>query len=108
MSGRYVVLLHTGYGPDHYDLMLDRDGASPLETYRCPRWPVEAGDRAVRLPDHRRVYLDYEGPISGGRGKVARVEAGTFESNENRVLVLEHPDGVRALAITLDGSIALH
>ena len=28
--------------------------------------------------DHRLVYLDYEGPVSGDRGRVRRVDAGTF------------------------------
>jgi CRP-like cAMP-binding protein len=31
------------------------------------------------LPDHRREYLDYEGPISGDRGYVRRVAEGTCE-----------------------------
>ncbi len=31
------------------------------------------------LPDHRREYLDYEGPVSGDRGHVRRVAAGSFE-----------------------------
>lgn len=25
------------------------------------------------MPDHRSVYLDYEGPVSGGRGTVRRL-----------------------------------
>lgn len=29
-----------------------------------------------RLPDHRRLYLNYEGPISGDRGEVTPVAAG--------------------------------
>lgn len=34
---------------------------------------------AELLPDHRREYLDYEGPISGDRGNVIRWDHGTFE-----------------------------
>ncbi len=34
---------------------------------------------AIRLADHRLAYLDYEGPISGNRGEVYRIEEGTFE-----------------------------
>ena len=30
------------------------------------------------LADHRLAYLDYEGPISGGRGTVARWDCGTY------------------------------
>lgn len=34
---------------------------------------------AERLADHRKAYLDYEGPLSDNRGQVARWDAGTFE-----------------------------
>lgn len=35
--------------------------------------------RAVRMRDHRRVYLDYEGEVSGERGSVRRVASGVVE-----------------------------
>ena len=31
---------------------------------------------AEQLPDHRLVYLEYEGEVSGGRGVVNRYDAG--------------------------------
>lgn len=34
---------------------------------------------AERLADHRKAYLDYEGPLSDGRGQVTRWDAGTYE-----------------------------
>lgn len=34
---------------------------------------------ARRIGDHRIAYLTYEGPISGNRGTVQRVDAGTVE-----------------------------
>jgi hypothetical protein len=34
---------------------------------------------AERLPDHRELYLEYEGPIPGGRGAVKRVLEGSLE-----------------------------
>ena len=37
--------------------------------------------RAERLANHRRLYLDYEGEIAGGRGRVTRVAAGTCRSS---------------------------
>ena len=43
--------------------------------------------RAERLPDHRRRYLDYEGPISGNRGSVIRWDAGDY------VLLSDESDG---------------
>ena len=43
---------------------------------------------AEPLPDHRLVYLDYEGPISGNRGTVARWDAGEFELEFESPLVI--------------------
>ncbi len=33
---------------------------------------------AEALPPHRMAYLDYEGPVSGGRGTVQRWDHGTY------------------------------
>lgn len=40
--------------------------------------------RAELLSDHRLMYLEYEGPVSGGRGTVGRWDAGEyrFETDE--------------------------
>ncbi|MEM1011424.1 MAG: hypothetical protein AAGI46_04295 [Planctomycetota bacterium] len=84
---RYVVLHHTAppsHGGPHFDLMLDSDGKSPLWTWRVYDWPPRATTRIERLPDHRRRYLNYEGPISDGRGDVRRVESGVA------VLAIDH------------------
>jgi hypothetical protein len=75
---RYVVLRHEGHGPDHFDLMIEPASGAGLATWRLAGWPPLPGIVAVdRLPDHRPHYLDYEGEISGGRGRVWRVERGT-------------------------------
>jgi hypothetical protein len=44
----------------------------------------------VRLKDHRRVYLEYDGEISEGRGRVDRVGDGTcqIEIESDRALVI--------------------
>lgn len=45
---------------------------------------------AVQLADHRLAYLDYEGSVSGDRGTVTRLDAGTYESRRrapDRLLV---------------------
>ncbi len=34
--------------------------------------------QARQLADHRLAYLDYEGPVSGDRGSVRRLDSGTF------------------------------
>ncbi|MEO1007932.1 MAG: hypothetical protein AAFX79_05160 [Planctomycetota bacterium] len=67
-------------GTRHFDWMLaaEPDPDSPLVTFRVEE-RIDRGPpafRAERLADHRRRYLDYEGPISGGRGRVSRVASG--------------------------------
>src|SRR5262249_5609576 len=65
---RFVLLEHTWNGV-HWDLMLERDGV--LRTWAIDAPVVSGRDLPARsLGDHRLVYLDYEGEISGGRGRV--------------------------------------
>ncbi|RPI89883.1 MAG: hypothetical protein EHM42_02275 [Planctomycetaceae bacterium] len=74
---RFVVLSHD-WPTRHWDLMLENDAV--LRTWRLDRAPDLAGPIAIqRLPDHRRAYLDFEGPVSGNRGNVTRVLSGTYE-----------------------------
>jgi hypothetical protein len=75
----YVVLHHTAIETPHYDLLLDISELEPLPTWRLPHWPPQRGDVFTRLSPHRRIYLEYEGPISGDRGEVKRVATGRFE-----------------------------
>ncbi len=80
MHARFVILHHVLPDGEHWDLMLERDEA--LLTWRLVREPVDGSSlpiQAERLGDHRKAYLNYEGPVSGGRGSVRRVDAGTFE-----------------------------
>ena len=74
---RFVILHHTQVASPHFDLMLEMEPDALLTTFRCPAWPPTPGDNWEELPEHRRIYLDYEGPVSGGRGHVQRVAAGT-------------------------------
>ena len=76
---RYVVLRHEGVADPHFDLMLELVEGDALATWRCPAWPLTKRVRVTRLADHRREYLTYEGPVSGDRGRVSRVEAGTYQ-----------------------------
>jgi hypothetical protein len=74
---RFVVLEHDWPAP-HWDLLLE-DGP----VLRAWRLSTEPGpERTVPAEpnfDHRPLYLEYEGPVSGGRGAVRRWDAGTFE-----------------------------
>ncbi len=79
---RFVILRHeTPPGHErgtHFDLMLEVTGA--LRTWSLPELPaVGKVVSAEALLDHRLAYLEYEGPISGNRGTVSRVEQGEYE-----------------------------
>jgi hypothetical protein len=88
---RFVILRHELEGEVHWDLMLDDDQAAghsdddrSLLTWSLSENPLAAhgADTVIparRLADHRRLYLDYEGPISGNRGTVTRIEQGEFQ-----------------------------
>ncbi len=73
---RFVILTHD-HPVLHWDLMLD--AGETLRTWRLEtvlQSDVEV--RAVALPDHRRLYLDYVGPVSGDRGTVTRWAQGQY------------------------------
>ncbi len=75
---RFVVLEHEWDGI-HWDLMLEVEDGGVLRTWALDA-PIVAGvDLPARaLADHRRLYLDYEGEISGGRGRVRRCDRGEY------------------------------
>jgi hypothetical protein len=80
----FVVLRHDcADGTWHYDWMILRtdrgmDIDRPLLTFRIEVLPTQVDSfEAERIADHRRVYLDYEGEISGGRGSVRRLVGGS-------------------------------
>jgi hypothetical protein len=76
---RYVILWHHDVGEPHYDLMFETYPRSDLATWRSPRWPIESEVEIVRLKDHRRFYLEYEGDLTDRRGRVDRVAGGDCE-----------------------------
>jgi hypothetical protein len=65
-------------GAVHWDLMLELECGAPLATWRLARNPLSTSGpiAAERIGDHRRAYLDYEGELSGGRGRVRRIDRG--------------------------------
>lgn len=77
---RFVLLEHRWIGV-HWDFLLER--GEVLQSWAIDAPIVTGQDQpARRLPDHRLAYLDYEGPISAGRGEVTRVARGTYEVRE--------------------------
>jgi hypothetical protein len=81
--GATVLLRHDlPDGTSHFDWMVQRAPGQGLITFRVQeRIDLQSPQvfTCERLPDHREVYLEYEGPISGGRGRVERMEAGGAE-----------------------------
>ncbi len=82
MSGAFVILKHSRFGPTHYDFMLESGDA--LSTWRLSSIPanlkIDEHMPAVRLADHRRAYLEYEGQLSGGRGEVRTADRGEYRT----------------------------
>jgi hypothetical protein len=73
---RFVILEHD-HPLLHWDLMLE--AGDVLQTWRLAAPPAAQPIEATALGDHRRIYLDYEGPVSGKRGQVRRWDAGLFD-----------------------------
>ena len=87
---RFVVQHHCGPGPEHWDLMLE--AGEVLATWRLDRHPAGLSDGpivATRIGDHRTAYLTYEGPVSGGRGTVEIVDAGTYTTRRQAAAALD-------------------
>lgn len=88
---RFVILEHDF--PDlHWDFLLE--AGAVLRSWRLAA-PPRPGAMVAAEPafDHRLLYLDYEGPVSGGRGRVFRWDAGTFSWQEDQ------PNGVTVLLL---------
>lgn len=78
MPTRFAILHHRLVDGEHWDLMLEYDDV--LLTWQLAREPT--GSRTLPIParriqDHRKAYLEYEGPVSGDRGFVRRVDQGS-------------------------------
>jgi hypothetical protein len=107
---QFVVHAHKKIDvPVHYDLMLER--GESLQTFRLELPPDRIKKRsceAIKINDHPRRFLFYEGSVHGGRGRIKMVDCGTYQlvgDDENRLelefwgqllngrFVLKHIDG---------------
>ena len=80
---RFVILHHTGCDQPHWDFLLEQDAS--LATWQLYHDPLAEGKEEwelFRIEDHRKFYLDHEGPIAGNRGEVRRVCGGLYELRE--------------------------
>lgn len=94
---RFVVLEHD-HPQRHWDLMLET--GESLRTWRLPLPPSSGVMVATASFDHRLMYLDYEGPISGGRGCVVRWDRGSFDwqiQSPDRIVIHLHGERLRGV-----------
>ncbi len=89
---RAALLLHDlPDGASHFDLLIELPahlrppdaGEHTLLAFRTDARidllaPAERAD-ARRLPNHRALYLEFEGEIAGARGRVTRLASGACE-----------------------------
>lgn len=79
---KFVILTHD-HPTLHWDFMLET--GETLRTWRLSAEPDSNETiTAEPLPDHRREYLDYEGPVSKNRGEVKQWDQGDYETVEQR------------------------
>jgi hypothetical protein len=73
---RFAILEHN-HPRLHWDLLLEE--GDHLRAWRLME-PPRAGSAlaAEAIADHRLMYLNYEGPVSGGRGEVRRWDGGDY------------------------------
>jgi hypothetical protein len=98
---RFVILEHD-HPERHWDFMLEVDGV--LRTWKLSAPPrVDEPMPATASFDHRLMYLDYEGPVSGNRGSVVIWDRGTFAGDPGnrgtRVVVQLEGQKLRGTAI---------
>ncbi len=86
LRGRYTISRHEAPDGVHWDLFLEE--GERLRTWRLSAPPESGMVTSLALSDHRFLYLDYDGPLSDGRGTVARHSWGQYRSEGHR-LVLE-------------------
>lgn len=74
-------------GTWHFDWMIEAAAGRGLVTFRVGVRVDDPGTTQFdgeRIGEHRREYLNFEGPLSGGRGVVARFAMGNVESVKAR------------------------
>lgn len=85
---RFAILIHD-HPFVHWDLLVEQ--GEVLRSWRLlespARWVLATTDSATThavlsaesIPDHRLMYLDYEGPVSRERGSVVHWDGGSCE-----------------------------
>ena len=74
------VLHHHITEPDHHDLMVEHGDI--LLTWRIASEEIANLEKhqpvqGERIQDHHKKFLEYEGPLSPGKGRVEKIDTGT-------------------------------
>ncbi|GIK52370.1 MAG: hypothetical protein BroJett014_13430 [Planctomycetota bacterium] len=101
MALRYVILAHSVNGGVHFDLLLEVQGQERLRACQLEQRLAAAGESCPwrELEPHRRLYLSFEGEVSGDRGQVRRVEQGSYSQDGARLSL--RPDEAEAYELEL-------
>ena len=75
-SIRFAILQHD-YPTLHWDIFL-QEGNRLLSWRGDHHGHFLNGGLVVQTDDHRLVYLDYQGPLTGQRGTVRRIDGGAL------------------------------
>src|SRR5713226_7275015 len=106
MMPRFVILQHD-HPELHWDLMLQ--AGEILRSWRLAQAPGIPGEAivATAIGNHRPMYLDYEGPVSGGRGQVVRWDSGIYGEETPGSVCSEERVVVRLQGKRLHGTAVL-
>lgn len=103
---RFAILEHD-WPTRHWDLLLEH--GTILKSWRLLTEP-HPGQFVVAEPiaDHRLLYLDYEGEVSGDRGTVTQWDTGVYEGEIGETWAVqwigERSQGTARLMQTDDGA----
>lgn len=86
---RYVILRHSPANaastrPLHWDLMFELEEELLTWAVAVFPWKRKTVVPATRLAPHRLHYLDFEGELTGQRGRVQRCAAGVYQLIEHQ------------------------
>ncbi len=103
---RFAILEHD-WPTRHWDLLLEH--GTNLKSWRLLKAP-HPGQFVYAEPiaDHRLLYLDYEGEVSGDRGTVTQWDTGVYEGEIGETWAVQwvgkRSQGIARLMQTDDGS----
>lgn len=112
---RTTILEHTIATGLHHDWLIEDPRLANPQAENARLWtarvapPPQDWDKLKRFdltitPPHRRIYLNYQGPVQGQRGYVRRLAQGTCQvlewSEQRIVLALQTPTATLDMHLT--------